>query len=341
MIETRNPWLLFGLDLRMLGTLWRQGWREALRTAPLRHLAPQLPVRVIGADASLQCWQGDHCLPRALATPFAAIALPDDLVLLRTLQLPLLADAELAQAVALDVSSVAPFPADQVVYGFRSRGVGPGRVAVDVAIASCGAVEGWIEQRLQGAADPAGVEVWAHSPAGVIVLNGFAEPSRARAQRRVMRRNLALAAMLLLLLLSLLLSPFLQARAQVFDAQSRFAQLRAETAAAVDARDRLALVAERSAALQAWRAETPALMPLLERLTELLPDDAFLNSFELRGDTVTISGMSRNAASLMDAFSAQTDFAEIRPSGIARDGRTGLETFTIEFKPRAAAGEGV
>jgi len=69
-------------------------------------------------------------------------------------------------------------------------------------------------------------------------------------------------------------------------------------------------------------------------LTRLLPDDAYLVGLELRAGTVSVSGLARNAAGLMEVFGTQPDFADVRPSGISRDRLTNLETFRIEFKPR-------
>jgi general secretion pathway protein L len=78
---------------------------------------------------------------------------------------------------------------------------------------------------------------------------------------------------------------------------------------------------------------------VLARLTELLPDTAYLTRFELRGDAVTAGGLAANAAAVLDMLGSQPDFQDLRaPGAIMRDAASGRETFLVEF--RLAAGEG-
>lgn len=167
-----------------------------------------------------------------------------------------------------------------------------------------------------------------------VVFEGFGEGSRLAEQRRQGLKLALLALSALLLVATLLVSPFLQTRERVFDAQAQFDSLRLAAGDAVRARDGLALLVDRQKSLADWQAAAVPVMPLLDRLTTLLPDDAYLVGFELRAETVTVSGLARNAAALMEVFGAQPDFGDVRPSGISRDRLTNLETFRIEFKPQ-------
>ena len=122
----------FGLDLSQWPRQWR-GAAELLLDMPgLRPLTAPVPVQLLQADGSLSHWQWRLGLiaPQASATPANAtpastqtntahaVALPADAVLERTLTLPRLNLADVAQAVALEAASISPFGAAQTVSGF-------------------------------------------------------------------------------------------------------------------------------------------------------------------------------------------------------------------------------
>lgn len=341
MASSADQWRLFGLDLRGVVSLWRQGWAEALQWPALRALVPRSAVGLRRTDGSLQVWQGDQLVQGARASSLAhvAVEVPEDCVLLRQLRLPWLAPDEIADAVSIEIATASPFPPDTLVSGWRADPADGGGVAVTIAMSSRSHVERALEARKDFEAGPGAVrspEVWAMHQGVPVIFEGFGESSRLAAQRQ---QGLKLALLTLgAVLLSgiLLVSPFLQARERVFDAQAQFGNLRLAAGDAVGARDGLALLAERQKSLAAWQSATVPVMPLLDRLTTLLPDDAYLVGFELRGETVAVSGLARNAAALMEVFGAQPDFVDVRPSGISRDRATNLETFRIEFKPKVS-----
>lgn len=339
MASSADQWRLFGLDLRGVVSLWRQGWAEALQWPALRALVPRSAVGLRRTDGSLQVWQGDQLVQGARASSLAhvAVEVSEDCVLVRQLRLPWLAPDEIADAVSIEIATASPFPPDTLVSGWRADPADGGGVAVTIAMSSRSHVERALEARKDFEGGPGAArspEVWAFHQGLPVVFEGFGEGARLAAQRRQRLKFAVLALTALLLAGALIVSPFLQARERVFDAQSQFDSLRLAAGDAVRARDGLASLAERQKSLDAWQAAAVPVMPLLDRLTTLLPDDAYLAGFELRGDTVTVSGLARNAAALMEAFGAQSDFSDVRPSGITRDRLSGLETFRIEFKPR-------
>nr|MBL8455379.1 PilN domain-containing protein [Zoogloeaceae bacterium] len=337
MASNADQWRLFGLDLRGLVSLWRQGWAEAMQWPALRPLVPRNAVGLRRANGSLEVWRGDQQIrhDRATRVEHAAIEVPEDCVLVRQLRLPWLAADEIAAAVAIEVAAASPFAPEMRISGWRADAV-DGGVVVTIAMCSRIHVERALEAFGQSGGPAAGrnPEVWVMHQGLPVVLEGFGEAGRFGAQRRQLIQLALLCASAVVLLGALVASPVLQARQRVFDAQSQFDALRVEAAEAVRARDGLALLAQRQQSLAAWQADSVPVMPLLDRLTRLLPDDAYLVGLELRAGTVTVSGLAHNAAGLMEVFGTQPDFADVRPSGISRDRLTNLETFRIEFKPR-------
>lgn len=334
-----HSWTLFGFDLRKLGGLWQQGWSEAAQWPLLRKLVQPLPVVVRHADGQYVRWIGDHAerLDGAVAKgPFQAFEMPPEAVLFRTLRLPPLTRSELEDAVALEVSAASPFAEADRVWGWRADPAGDGALAVTIAIAARAQAEEVLGTAGEASAEHYRPELWAFDAGRPVVLRGFGEARRRTAQRRCLYRDLLLLAVALGLVLVLAASPVLQARQQVFQAQDAFWKLHGETQDLVAARDRLVDQGARIRAVQAWLDNAPQPMPLLERLTALIPDDAYLTSLEIKRDTVIASGLAQNAAVLIESLGAQPGFVDLRPSGIARDRSSGLETFRVEFRVVAA-----
>jgi general secretion pathway protein L len=333
MASASNPWELFGFDLRRVGALWSQGWAEIARWPAMRRIVVPLPVTIRHADGTLRRWVGDEAdvATDAADGAFFGVEVPADAVLFRRMQLPSLTRSEIADAVRLEVSAAAPFPEDRCVWGWRSDPAADGRVVVTLAITS----RDQIERLLVTAGEGGGSErpeLWAFESGQPVILDGFGESSRRLVERRALLRGLGLVALALCLMVVLVTVPVWQARGQVFDARDQSGALMVETRSVVEARDRLVDRGNRLASVRAWLDEGVALMPLVDRLTELLPDSAHLTGLEVRDGVVIASGLADNAASLMEVLGEQPDFNDFRPSGISRDRVTGLETFRIEFR---------
>ena len=126
MVTTNTDLRLFGLDLRKLGAELARPWQGMLDRPCLLWLTPLLPVRLIRADRSEWIQRGDLLQPaaecpakvRTAASRTTAVELPEDSVLVRELVLPLLAEADLARAVALEVAAASPFLPDDTAHGF-------------------------------------------------------------------------------------------------------------------------------------------------------------------------------------------------------------------------------
>lgn len=331
-----NSWELFGFDLRRIGALWQQGWEEVARWRLARPFVTPLPVIVQHADGQFARWSGDEARPldkQPAAPGFFAYELPADVVLFRRLLLPLLTRSEIEEAVRLDIQTTVPFPPEESVWGWRCDSAdNGGKLAVTVAVTSSDCMEQLLPAQLRDEALSAKPEVWAFKDGLPIVLQGFGESARLAAQRKGRTQQLLLAVSASFLLLALLVSPVWLARAQVFDAQDQFESLLLESREVVAARDRSTEARELLDELERWQASQLAFMPLIAVLTERLPDEAYLTGLEVRGEGIIAAGLAKNAASIMEALNEEPRLSELRPSGIARDRVTGLETFRVEFR---------
>ena len=77
------------------------------------------------------------------------------------------------------------------------------------------------------------------------------------------------------------------------------------------------------------------LASVLDRLAVALPDDTWLDRFEVNGDQIRVTGLTSNAADLMARVSKQPDFADVRATAATvRDETQNKERFGFEMRWR-------
>ncbi len=337
MTIARDQWQLFGIDLTRLPVAWLQGWREVATWPWIAPLVPRVPVEVHDAAGGVSVRNGATATVLTGAKPsVVALELPDEGVLLNHVRLPVLPAAEMRSALELEVAAVSPFAPEESLWGWHVQPAGSGAVGVkDVTLAI--ASRAYVRRQLNAvsASLPPGrpVEVWARSGDAVVVLQGFDEKVRRGLERRRLAGLVGQVVMAVLLLLALAATPVLQAHQQAIDAEDRFATLRAAVADDLQLRDSLVQRKHQVEALRAHFGAPTDLLELLDRLTQLVPDDAYLTAFNWSDDgSASIKGLASNAAALIDTVGSEPGLTLVRsPTAIARDRRTKLETFTIAF----------
>src|SRR5450830_431913 len=110
-----------GVDL---GALWREirrPWSRLHEWPVMSWLTPPVPIRLLQADGGETVWLGEvlQASSKSSGQSFVAVELPLDDVLCRSLVLPQVPDDEVAGAVALEAQGASPFPAADLVWGFR------------------------------------------------------------------------------------------------------------------------------------------------------------------------------------------------------------------------------
>jgi len=351
MVTTNTDLRLFGLDLRKLGAELARPWQGLLDRPALRWLTPLLPVRLIRADRSEWVQRGELLQPaaecpakvRAAARRATAVELPEDSVLVREMMLPMLAEADLARAVALEVASASPFLPDDTVHGFSvlSRQGQSQRVAL--ALSSRASIARYLEDLMPAAglsAEPAASapEVWVSLSASAlqagpfITLAGFGEANR---QRRLQRgRNLRVGLVLLALfwLVPALTASTLQLSHRARLAEAQFATLSKKAAPAVAQRTELVTQLDGLKDLNEILQERVEPLRVIALMTETLPDDTWLQSLQIQGAKITLQGLTPSAAALMQKLSTEPLFKDVKaPSAAVRQPGAAKEAFNIEF----------
>lgn len=322
-----------GLDPAALLRALAQPWRELHRWPPLSWLMPQPHLCLLQADGGVSRWAGDAPVPGdPLSAPFTAVELPEAQRLDCRLQLPSMSGADLHAAVALEVRTASPFEAADLAWGYRARAAGAG-LAVHAVLASRRAVD----QHLAGCADRlagrSAPEVWARDDEGrAVVLQGYGEAARERRAVRGRRGVYALLALALALGAAAAVTPTVQLKLRAMQAAAAYQEVETRMAPLLAQREALVRTQGDIDALRGLIAERVEPLAVMDLLTQLIPDDTFLQRLQVQGAKVTISGQTPNTAALMNALSGHPDVRDVRsPSAATRAMGGARENFTIEL----------
>lgn len=343
MFENTQNWELFGYDIRLIGSHWRAAWREYLwgsDSPVMARLDEPVRVRSGRAENAPQYYfagkPSRHADPAA--TDCDAVLLPDDAVLMKTLDLPLAAETDLDAVMALEMAANNPFPEGDTASGWTVMGRTEERLRVAVAIASTSAVMRYLAQHFD-CHDPRAYEVWARVEDAVVVLKGFGESRRRDRYRRRLGKVAGLSALCALLVIAIAGTYAATSYYTLQHYRDMAARVEREASDASRARESLLLASETIAAVNGYVANYPNPHRELARLTALLGDDASVVEFEMAGVELKVRGRARDAAAVVQQLTQEPAYSSvISPQAITRMGNTGFEEFHLDITLAQGAG---
>lgn len=327
-----NQFEVFGVDLRDFGRLWLAAWRDLLfgDDSPVRQQLDSM-VSLTMVDGTVATYQAGREINRH-SVSLEAVAVPDQLVLSRTLHLPAIAEADLDAALMLEVSASSPFASDDTAAGWRiTRSDVGDQLRVDLAIVSRAAAMTYLGEE-HGIHDPEAKELWAECGGNWVVIRGFGEAQRERDYRgRLWWAGGWVTASLILLLSLAGLSSFLSGT-HLNSLTNTQAETQVAAREALKLRDELAEVNTAIIELNTLRGEFPSPQLEIARLTELLPDSAYIVQYTQSGRNIRLRGRSNDAATLQQALTDEPIFLSVTaPQAISRVGDTDVEQFFLDL----------
>ena len=338
-----NQFMVFGYDVRDYGRLWLAAWRDLLfgDDSPIR-IALDSVVVLEEANGDRSPFQAGSRLsqPRdgqggSPKDAHVALGLPEDLVLSRTLRLPAVAETDLDAALQLEIGASSPFAPDDTTAGWRiSRSEHFDGLIVDLVIVSRSAVMSYLGEQ-HGIHDPSAREVWARSGDQWVIVRGFGEAAREADYRRRLIRTGSLVLGSFLLVLALVGTSAFLSKLELSKLQSVQEDARADARDAMALREELAAVNGTMDELNALSRRLPAPQIELARITELLPDSAYITQYTQNGRKIRLRGRGEDAAPLQQALTEEQVFLSVTaPQAISRVGNTGLEQFFLDVELR-------
>lgn len=264
------------------------------------------------------------------------VAVPADRLLVKEIRLPLPAEENLAGVLTFEMQRHTPFRADQIYFNHHvvARDPAAQQLAVRVALAPRASVRvlldllaDWrLAQAKSRATDDDGVFEF--------VSEDFQRSAASGLNRTLIAVNVAL-------LVAVVAVPLVQQQRLLDDLRARLDAAHDAATAAVALEERITAERERVAYLHRSKTTHPAVVELIERLSQRLPDDTWLYRLELRNDTIEFQGTSSAASALIAALEESGSFEDVRfGSPVTQDGGTGRERFHVSARiaPRATPG---
>ena len=256
------------------------------------------------------------------------VVLPEHTVLTRQLELPALPMSDLRRMLALDLDRLTPFRAEQVLFDAEvvGRDEENGRQEVLLGVLPRSSAEGILERARANALDPASISV---SPGyGLSPKLDFLPAIREAAGGMAARRRAAYlwVAAGVLLVFNLFMLSYRDANA-TDQLREAVESQQSPVTVAMRLRDKVQKEAALRAALLKQKKEN-APLPILEAVTNALPDGTWVSRFEWNGRTVHIRGFQKDSPNLLAKLEASPLLRNSR--SLTADSR-GPETSTGAF----------
>ena len=240
-------------------------------------------------------------------------------------------------AVELQVRSLSPFNAEDVVWAFQSEtAANRSSQTTDlwVGITSRKLVLKHVESKGVGAANLKDIEVWAQMPVGqrLLVLDGFGETLRRRYERKWRAVNIGLLLLLVAMGLAAAVTPTAQLRSRALQADQDYSKLRTLTNPIVHQREVFLRQDLQVKALIVQLESKIDIVQMLPKITKLLPDDTYLHTLKVQDSKFLLNGETPNTAALMALLGGQPGIKDVRsPTAAVKPRGSERETFSIEF----------
>ncbi len=344
-----NQFMVFGYDLRDYGRLWLSAWRDLLLgdDSPIRAALDSIVVLTFpdGSRQTFQAGQPLEATSSAVPLPEApeaqalethrAVALSEELVLSRTLQLPALAETDLEAALSLEVGASSPFAPDDTAAGWRLwRSESGTDLHVDLVLVSRSAVMAYLGEAWN-LHSPQSTEVWAPVANRWVVVRGFGEFKREKEYKRRLLRSAAMVSVCLLLFLAIVGASTLFSGMRLAKLETIQTQVLADSKTAMQLRDRLSAVNGIVTELNTLSKRLPSPQRELARLTEFVPNSAYITQYTQNGRDIRLRGRGKDGATLQQELTEKPIYASVKSSqAISRVGNSELDQFVLDLQLR-------
>ena len=267
----------------------------------------------------------------------ARLRLPRERVLTRRVTMPAATEENLAQVLAFEMDRLTPFKAEDVYFDYRvvSRDAAAAQILAEIAVAPREVVDTAVARMGELGVSLQGVPVGEEGALDLL-------PSERRGERETNNERLlrnSLLAAVAVLFAAVLLLPAWQKREAIIALHPQIAKAKQEA----EASDAIVRTLEREVAdynfLLAKR-HAPSALAYLEDVSRLLPDNTWVQQFELRtagkGREVQITGETASASKLIEILEQSTLLQNSTPRGaVTRGSQPGTERFMIAAEARS------
>ncbi len=270
------------------------------------------------------------------------LRLPGVSCLSKIVNLPFAAEENLRQVLAFEMDRHTPYRAGDVYFGFRvlDRAAAGQRLHVLLSVVPRTAIDGALQRIAALGVRPSVAELADQDGSAGSLRAISLGAGEDTPQHRSRSMDLALATLALVLLTGVLAQPLLQKRSALKDLQATAALAQGEAAETARLRERLEQTTGALGRMIGRREATPLAVEIIDALTQLLPDDTWLQSLELNAGKLVIQGQARTATRLIELLEASGRFHNPTfQAPVQVNPQTSTERFNIavQVKPDSAS----
>lgn len=249
--------------------------------------------------------------------------------------LPVEAAENLSEAIAFEMDRHTPFERDDVQFDFRVVDSDPElqRIEVDLEVARRDQINaavtllrglGMTVIRVTGPVPPDGRDLG---------LNLVPETVSGGSGRLMLRLRLA-AVSIASISVVLALGAWIDRQERILaQSEAKLAEMRASASAGAVARARANELDRLSRAVIDKRLARPAMIEILDDITRRLSDEHWLLTYSVRGDTIKMSGYSRDPSGLLHALEGSAYLTNASfAAPVTTDPRNGIDRFSVTAK---------
>lgn len=276
-----------------------------------------------------------------------AVMLPSDHVLSLSFPLPLEAEKNLHEVVGYELGRHIPFKIEQIYFDYvvSERRKNEKKVWLSMMVVPKKQVDPLLEK----------VRSWGFIPDALTVrLEGNvkrencklaefnllprAQQVGARGSMNTLSKLMAISAVLLAMVVAGY--PLMMQEMRIRDLRSQEEAVKRDAAGVLSMKQQLEKAAEESTFVEEKKQKYPEVLDVLNALTTLLPDDTWLEQFELKDNRIRLLGLSADASSLIERLENSPLLQKVAfDSPIVKDSRLGRFRFQIVAELTAKEGE--
>jgi general secretion pathway protein L len=273
-------------------------------------------------------------LRRALSKGRLGVVLriPADQALRITLELPAASEGNLHEVAGYELDRRTPFTADQVRFACRvlRRDAAAHRIFVELTIAPLAVIQDALRVASKLGIEPIRIDVAGANPGEPPSADLIASDDAGVSVRHASKLTFSLAAMAIVLAFVAIALPIRAMQQRADTLESEFASAKKTATTVGSLQKEIDTLREDEVFLRERKRKTPAASRLLFEMTHVLPDDTWLNEFQISGSEVQIIGFTASASALIGLLERSRIFRNTTfRSPVTRDIKTERERFHI------------